>query len=298
MVMTSRQIPADYEALGSELEAVGYFAEETVSASVFLALQLHRPLFCEGEPGVGKTALAHAVSEAFGWPLFRLQCYEGLDESDALYAWDFSRQLLHMRVAETVGRQDADGLESELYDRKFLQPRAILKAFETTPSVLLIDEVDRADDEFEAFLLEALSEYAITVPQLGTIKAAIPPFVIVTSNRTRDVHDALKRRCLYQWIEHPNIARERAIIERCFPAIPTRLADQILAAVARLRGAGMLKAPGIAESLDWARSLLALGATEMTPREAALTLGTVLKYHEDQARVIAGKYSLLVPQGA
>ena len=287
--------PASLEELGAALESADYFADDTVAASVFLALAMHRPLFCEGEPGVGKTALAHAVSKALRWPLFRLQCYEGLDASEALYSWDFPRQLLHMRVAESAGRRDVAALESELYDRKFLQPRAILRAFETSPSVLLIDEVDRADDEFEAFLLEALSEFTVTVPELGTIKAAMPPFVVVTSNRTREVHDALKRRCLYQWIEHPGMARERAILVRRFPRIPARLADEILAAVARLRGAGMLKAPGVAESLDWAESLLALGATTITPREAALTLGTVVKYHEDQARVRAGKFELLLP---
>jgi len=288
-------LPASLEDFSAALEATGYFAEETVTASVFLALAMHRPLFCEGEPGVGKTALAHAVSKAMHWPLFRLQCYEGLDASEALYSWDFPRQLLHMRVAESTGRQDAVSLEDELYDRKFLQPRAILRAFETTPSVLLIDEIDRADDEFEAFLLEALSEFSVTIPEFGTIRAATPPFVVVTSNRTREVHDALKRRCLYQWIDHPSPARERAIIERRFPAIPPVLAAQILNAVTRLRGAGMLKAPGVAESLDWAESLLALGASEISAREAALTLGTVVKYHEDQSRIRAGKFELLLP---
>jgi MoxR-like ATPase len=282
------------EALNEALESVDYFADEPLVASVFLSLAMKRPLLCEGEPGVGKTALAHAVSRAMNWPLFRLQCYEGLDSSEALYSWDFPRQLLHMRLAETTGQRDIPALERALYDRKFLQPRAILKAFETTPSVLLIDEIDRADDEFEAFLLEALSEFTVTIPELGTIKAATPPFVIVTSNRTREVHDALKRRCLYQWIEHPSMARERAIIERKFPALPAGLTSQILSSVARLRGAGMLKAPGIAESLDWAESLLALGSSEITPREAALTLGTVIKYHEDQAKVIEGKYALML----
>jgi MoxR-like ATPase len=291
----SAALPDSLEELAAALEAAGYFAEETVVASVFLALAMHRPLFCEGEPGVGKTALAHAVSRAMNWPLFRLQCYEGLDASEALYSWDFPRQLLHMRVAESAGRRDAASLEDELYDRKFLQPRAILRAFETTPSVLLIDEIDRADDEFEAFLLEALSEFSVTIPELGTIRAGTPPFVVVTSNRTREVHDALKRRCLYQWIDHPSAARERAIIERRFPAIPPVLAGQILSAVSRLRGAGMLKAPGVAESLDWAESLLALGASEISAREAALTLGTVVKYHEDQARIRASKFELLLP---
>jgi MoxR-like ATPase len=288
-------LPDSLEALGAALEGADYFADETVAASVYLSLAMHRPLFCEGEPGVGKTALAYAVAKANNWPLFRLQCYEGLDASEALYAWDFPRQLLHMRLAEASGRRDAAELETELYDRRFLQPRAILRAFETTPSVLLIDEIDRADDEFEAFLLEALSEFSVTVPEVGTIKAVVPPFVVLTSNRTREVHDALKRRCLYQWIEHPDAAREHEILLRKFPALPPLLAGQILKAVGKLRGAGMLKAPGVAESLDWAESLLALGASEITMREAALTLGTVVKYHEDQAKIRSDKFALLLP---
>jgi MoxR-like ATPase len=287
--------PATLEGWTAALEDAGYFADESVTAAVFLARAMHRPLFCEGEPGVGKTALAQAVAAVLGQPLFRLQCYEGLDASDALYAWDFPRQLLHMRIAEAAGGRDAASLEHELYGRKFLQPRAILRAFESSPCVLLVDEIDRADDEFEAFLLEALAEFSITIPELGTIRAAEPPFIVLTSNRTREVHDALKRRCLYQWIEHPGRAREQAIIARKFPQISPELSGQIIASVAKLRGAGMLKAPGIAESLDWAEALLALGATDITPREAALTLGTVVKYHEDQARMKAGNFAPMLP---
>ena len=284
-------MPASVSELAAALNAAGYIADEPLTASVFLALRMHRPLYCEGEPGVGKTALAHAVSAAFGWPLFRLQCYEGLDASEALYSWDFARQLLHLKAAPGT-----ETVEDQLYDRRFLRPRPILRAFETTPSVLLIDEIDRADDEFEAFLLEALSDFSVTVPELGTIKAATPPFVLVTSNRTREVHDALKRRCLYQWIDHPSPATELAIIRQRFPMIAEPLAREIVAAVSRLRQADLLKAPGIAESLDWAEALLAFDAETISADTVALTLGTVVKYHEDQLRLRKNKFAPILDQ--
>jgi MoxR-like ATPase len=275
------------------LERAGYLADEEIATACFLAMAMGRPLFCEGSAGVGKTALARAVAEAMGWPLFRLQCYEGLDASEALYAWDFPRQLLHLRAAETVGAGDRDRLEAELYDRRFLLPRAILKSFEASPSVLLIDEVDRADDEFEAFLLEALSEFSVTVPELGTITAAVPPFVVLTSNRTREVHDALKRRCLYLWIDHPARDRELAILRRRFPVLPAGLAEQVIEATRRLRQADLLKPPGVAESLDWLHALRDLHSEALTPATAALTLGSVLKYQEDQQRVRRDNFRLL-----
>jgi MoxR-like ATPase len=275
------------------LERAGYLADEEIATACFLAMAMGRPLFCEGSAGVGKTALARAVAEAMGWPLFRLQCYEGLDASEALYAWDFPRQLLHLRAAETVGTGDRDRLEAELYDRRFLLPRAILKSFEASPSVLLIDEVDRADDEFEAFLLEALSEFSVTVPELGTITAAVPPFVVLTSNRTREVHDALKRRCLYLWIDHPARDRELAILRRRFPVLPAGLAEQVIEATRRLRQADLLKPPGVAESLDWLHALRDLHSEALTPATAALTLGAVLKYQEDQQRVRRDNFRLL-----
>jgi len=287
-------LPPSPVSLLEGLERAGYLADEEIATACFLAMAMGRPLFCEGSAGVGKTALARAVAEAMGWPLFRLQCYEGLDASEALYAWDFPRQLLHLRAAETVGAGDRDRLEAELYDRRFLLPRAILKSFEASPSVLLIDEVDRADDEFEAFLLEALSEFSVTVPELGTITATVPPFVVLTSNRTREVHDALKRRCLYLWIDHPARDRELAILRRRFPVLPAGLAEQVIEATRRLRQADLLKPPGVAESLDWLHALHDLQSEALTPTTAALTLGAVLKYQEDQQRVRRDNFKLLL----
>lgn len=275
------------------LEQTGYLADEAIATACYLGLRMHRPLFCEGEAGVGKTSLAKAVAAAMDWPLFRLQCYEGLDASEALYSWDFPRQLLHLRAAEVTGADDREHLESDLYDRRFLHPRAILRAFEASPSVLLIDEVDRADDEFEAFLLEALSDFTITIPEIGTIAASPPPFVVVTSNRTREVHDALKRRCLYHWIDHPDGEREARIIQSRFPNAAPNLVAQVTSAAQRLRQADLLKPPGVAESLDWTEALLALGASSLDPGNVSLTLGAVVKYQEDQARVRKNGFALL-----
>jgi MoxR-like ATPase len=221
-----------------------------------------------------------------GAPLLRLQCYEGIDASQALYDWDFPRQLLHLRAAEAAhaasGAQDAERLESEVYSRRFLLARPLLAALETTPSVLLVDEVDRADDEFEAFLLEVLSDYTVTVPELGTVRAEVPPVVVVTSNRTREVHDALKRRCLYHWVDHPDFEREVAVVRRRVPEASEQLARQVAAAAQVLRGEDLLKPPGVAESLDWAAALVALGAERLDADTATATLGAVLKYREDQ----------------
>jgi MoxR-like ATPase len=261
--------------LAERLDAAGYLADTGLATAAFLAVRMGRPLFLEGEAGVGKTSLAQAMATLLDVPLIRLQCYEGIEASQALYDWDFPRQLLHLRAAEASGRQDADRLESELYDRRFLIARPLLQAIETGDAVLLVDEVDRADDEFEAFLLEALSEFTISIPEIGTIRAEVPPVVVVTSNRTREVHDALKRRCLYHWLDHPTYDREVAIIRRRLPEASERLATGVAAAVRRLRGRDLLKPPGVAESLDWARALLELGAA----------LGAVLKYHEDAERV-------------
>ncbi|HEX2316531.1 MAG TPA: MoxR family ATPase, partial [Thermomonospora sp.] len=220
-------------ALAGRLDAHGYLADAGLATAAFLALRMRRPLFLEGEAGVGKTALATTLAAVLDAPLIRLQCYEGLDAAQALYDWDFPRQLLHLRAAEaagaagTTGSADAGRLEAELYDRRFLVPRPLLRALETTPSVLLVDEIDRADDEFEAFLLEVLSDFAITIPELGTVRAAEPPVVVLTSNRTREVHDALKRRCLYHWLEHPVYEREVAIIRRRLPDVTERLAGRV-----------------------------------------------------------------------
>ncbi len=287
-------VPSTGADFGIALERVGYFAEESIAIACHLALRMRRPIFCEGDPGVGKTALAQAVAQVLGWPLFRMQCYEGLGASEALYDWNFPAQLLHLRAAESAGIADRAHIETELYERRFLLPRPILRSLEAAPSVLLIDEIDRADDEFEAFLLEVLSDFSVTIPELGTIKAGVPPFVVLTSNRTREVHDALKRRCLYLWIEHPSPTRELTILKERFPALPHRLAEQIVAAIQRLRRADLLKPPGIAESLDWAEALLALDATELDARTSALTLGAAVKYREDQSRVSKDGFSLIL----
>ncbi|WP_443069272.1 AAA family ATPase [Streptomyces sp. NBC_01362] len=270
--------------LRARLERTGYLVDEGLAIACFLALRLHRPLFCEGDAGVGKTALAPALADVLDAPLIRLQCYEGIDASQALYDWDFPRQLLHLRAAEAAGITGADRLESELYSRRFLIARPLLRAVETQPSVLLVDEVDRADDEFEAFLLELLSDYTVTVPELGTLRAQSPPVVVLTSNRTREVHDALKRRCLYHWFDHPDFDRELAIVRRRQPQVTARLAAQVTAVVQRLRTENLFKPPGVAETIDWAEALDALGATELDAELAFATLGSVLKYREDADR--------------
>ncbi|MCU1484831.1 MAG: ATPase associated with various cellular, 5 [Actinomycetia bacterium] len=269
----------------------GYLPDEGLATSVFLALTLQRPLLLEGDAGVGKTELAKAISRWTGGELLRLQCYEGLDVANAVYEWDHARQLLHLRAAEAAGSVGGvEELERGLYDERFLVRRPLLEAVtprEGPPPVLLIDEVDRADDEFEAFLLEVLSDWAVTVPELGTIRAVTPPIAVVTSNRTRDVHDALKRRCLYHWVEHPTLAREVEIVRLRAPGVPERLAQQVAAAAAAIRQSGVYKPPGVAETIDWALALAALGKDHLDVESADATLGTVLKYREDQARVRA-----------
>ena len=271
-------------ALAERLDATGYLADTGLATAAFLALRMGRPLFLEGEAGAGKTALAQALATLLSVPLIRLQCYEGIEASQALYDWDFARQLLHLRAAEAAGQFDAERLESELYDRRFLIARPLLRALEIGDAVLLVDEVDRADDEFEAFLLEVLSEFAISIPEIGTIRAETPPVVVVTSNRTREVHDALKRRCLYHWLGHPSYDREVAIIRRRLPEATERLATGVAAAVRGLREQHLLKPPGVAESLDWTTALLELGAREFDAALAAASIGAVLKYHEDAER--------------
>jgi MoxR-like ATPase len=273
------------KSLAAQLETHSYLVDEGTATAAYLALRMRRPLFLEGDAGVGKTSLATALAAVLGAPLIRLQCYEGLDAAQALYDWDFPRQLLHLRAAEAAGVRDVGALEAELYDERFLLARPLLQAVQTSPSVLLVDEVDRADDEFEAFLLEVLSEYAITVPELGTIRAAEPPVVVVTSNRTRDVHDALKRRCIYHWLEHPTLEREVAIIRRRLPAATESLAAGVARAAQGLRGQDLLKPPGVAETLDWTEALVTLGAREFDLDLAVSSLGAVLKYREDVARV-------------
>jgi MoxR-like ATPase len=283
---------ADVAEVEAALADQHYLADEGLATSIFLALRLERPLLLEGEAGVGKTEVAKALARWTGGRLIRLQCYEGLDAAQAVYEWDHARQLLHLRAAEAAGvaeGHDVEALEGELYTERFLVRRALLQAIAPTdgggPPVLLIDELDRADDEFEAFLLEVLSEYAITVPELGTFRAEEPPIVVITSNRTRDVHDALKRRCLYHWVEHPDFEREVAIVRLRAPEVPERLARQVAAAVEGLRAEGLYKPPGVAETIDWAQSLATLGRATLDEASVTATLGSVLKYREDQQRV-------------
>jgi MoxR-like ATPase len=276
------------EALIKALGETGYLADDGLGVAGFLALRLGRPLFLEGDPGVGKTAFAEALATATGARFVRLQCYEGLDAAQALYDWDFPRQILHLRTLEAAAGGaglDADAVEASLYDRRFLLARPLLQALEGGPTVLLVDEIDRADDEFEAFLLEVLSDAAITIPEVGRIVAETPPVTVLTSNRTREVHDALKRRCLYHWVEHPDFDREVEILRTRLPEVTERLAEDVARAVSRMRKMDLIKPPGVAESLDWASALVALGARALDPDHAASTLGAVLKYREDADRV-------------
>ena len=269
----------------------GYLPDDGLTTAVFLALELQRPLLLEGEAGVGKTELAKVLSTWTGGELIRLQCYEGIDASQAVYDWDYARQLLHLRAAEATGEtagRSSDAVEAELYQERFLIKRALLQAIrqgDGPPPVLLIDEIDRADDEFEAFLLEVLTDFQITVPELGVYRATTPPIVILTSNRTRDVHDALKRRCLYHWVEHPGFDREVAIVRLRVPACTDLLARQVATAVESMRALNLYKPPGVAETIDWANALGRLGVTELDERSVATTLGTVLKYREDHHRI-------------
>jgi len=271
------------------LEAQGYIADLRLATVVHLALAMQRPLFLEGEPGTGKTAIALALAAGLGRRLVRLQCYEGLDVGQAAYEWDRPRQLLAIRLAEAAGGLDRAALERNLYSRAYLQPRALLSAIDPDlpPSVLLIDELDRADEPFEAFLLEMLGEFQITIPELGTVKALTPPVVIITSNRTRDVHDAIRRRCLYHWVDFPAADRERAILARRAPEVPALLAAQVVAYVQQLRTTPLTKPPGVSETLDWARALLALGETDLTPDAIDRSLGALLKYPDDSAAALS-----------
>ena len=287
--------PTSVEEVAGALAANGYLADEGLATSIFLSIALRRPLLLEGEAGVGKTEVAKVLSRWSGGPLIRLQCYEGIDASQAVYEWDYARQLLALRLAEVTGERV--GGTAGLYSEEYLVRRPILAAVDHgdgPPPVLLVDEVDRADDEFEAFLLEVLSEYAVTVPELGTFRAAVPPRVVITSNRTRDVHDALKRRCLYHWVAHPDFEREVAIVSLRSPQAVPALVRQVAAAVEAMRGLHLYKPPGVAETIDWAAALAALGRSAIDEHTVDVTLGTVLKYQEDQARVRAAGIGELV----
>jgi MoxR-like ATPase len=284
----------DAAALAERLDTADYLADAGLATAMFLALRLPQPLLLEGEAGVGKTEAARALADALGTPLIRLQCYEGMDSSEALYEWNYPRQLLRIRLAEAGGE---DLAEEDLFGERYLVRRAVLQAIEhpgPLPAVLLVDELDRADHEFEAFLLEVLADAAVTVPELGTIRATHPPAVVLTSNRTRDLHDALKRRCLYHWIDYPPPAREVEIVRRRVPGTSRELAEDVTAALGRLRAADVQKAPGIAEGIDWVAALEVLGAERLDAEAADRTLGAVLKYREDQEAVRADGVEKLV----
>jgi MoxR-like ATPase len=286
-------VPAGPDAVREALGQHGYLADEGLATVVFLALTLRRPLLLEGEAGVGKTEVGKVLARWRGAQLLRVQCYEGIDASQAVYEWDYARQLLHLRAAEArataAGGTLSDEVEDELYSERFLVRRPLLAAISARPDapapVLLVDEIDRADDEFEAFLLEVLSDYTVTVPELGTFGAAVPPVVVITSNRTRDVHDALRRRCLYHWVEHPDFEREVAIVRLRAPGAGLLLTRQVAAAVERVREMGLYKPPGVAETIDWAEALAALGRRSLDEDSVARTLGVAVKYQEDLERV-------------
>ena len=268
---------ASIDELDSALSGASYLADRGLATALYLSLTLEKPLLLEGEAGVGKTEAAKAIAVAVGAPLIRLQCYEGLDIAHAVYEWNYARQLLHIRAAQ-AGTVD----EAELFGPEFLIRRPVLEAIESEQRVvLLIDEIDRADEEFEAFLLEVLSDFQVTVPELGTISAKQRPYVILTSNRTRELHDALKRRCLYHWIGHPSVAREIEIVELRVPGVPQRLAEEAARFAAELRSLDLQKPPGLAETIDWVRALTALGQQELDVENVQATLGSLLKYHED-----------------
>ena len=289
--------PSSVSELQQQLTDQQYVAENGLAVALFLALRLRRPLFLEGEAGVGKTALAAATAGALGADLIRLQCYEGLDITHAVYEWDYARQLLELRILDATGGLNREQARRELYSDAFLIKRPLLQAIDparTRPAVLLIDEIDRADEEFEGYLLEMLADFQITIPELGTVRASTPPVVILTSNRTREVHDALKRRCLYQWLEYPSFEKELAIVQRRVPAASARLAQQITAFVQELRRAELYKVPGVSETLDWAAALTALGRDALDPSAVQDTLGVLLKTREDIEQVRSGQLTSLL----
>src|SRR5213083_110826 len=284
LTRVSRLPFASAAELQEALTAHSYLADRGLATAIYLAVSLDKPLLLEGEAGVGKTEVAKALAAALGRRLIRLQCYEGLDVATAVYDWDYPRQILEIRLAEGEGR--AGEARERIYSERFLIKRPLLEAItDASGPVLLIDEIDRADEEFEAYLLELLSDFQITVPELGTFRAAVPPPVVITSNRTREIHDALKRRCLYQWIDYPSVERELAIVARRLPDVPARLARSVVAVVQALRRDDLFKRPGVAETLDWATALGALGTADLDLETLDGTLGVLLKYEEDVSRV-------------
>ncbi|MFV0358808.1 AAA family ATPase [Tropicimonas sp.] len=292
-------IPTSIDETISLLETQNYICGRALGTVAFLALRLNKPLFLEGEAGVGKTEIARALSAALGRRLIRLQCYEGLDTSSAVYEWNFTAQMVAIRTAEASGEADRQSLQEELFSGNFLIRRPLLEAMEPHaegPPVLLIDEVDRTDEPFEAFLLEALSDYQVTIPELGTIRAAEPPIVVLTSNRTREVHDALKRRCLYHWVDYPDFGREMEILRARVPVATETLSAEVVAFVQGLRTEDLFKKPGVAETIDWARCLVALDTVALSPEVISDTLGGLLKYQDDIARIAGGEAARILDE--
>ena len=289
-------LPASVAETSALLAAGGYVADLALATTVHLALAMRRPLFLEGEPGTGKTEIAKVLSSGLNRRLVRLQCYDGLDLSAAAYEWDHARQLMAIRIAEATGTADRHALASDIYGREFLQARPLLSAIDPDlpPAVLLIDELDRADEPFEAFLLEVLADFQLSIPEYGTVHAAIAPVVVITSNRTREVHDAIRRRCLYHWVDYPDARRERQILARKAPGVPARLSAEIVAFVQLLRGEELFKLPGVAETIDWAAALMHLDRHELDPAAVDDTLGVLLKYQDDIARVKGAEAARLV----
>ena len=292
-------LPRDVEEMQALLQSGAYVAERSLATAVLLALRLGKPLFLEGEAGVGKTEIAKVLAETLDRRLIRLQCYEGLDIASAVYEWNYSRQMIEIRLAEAIGARSHEELSEDVFSRRFLIERPLLQALnacEQGPPVLLIDELDRADEPFEAFLLELLSDFQISIPEIGRIAAAEPPIVIVTSNRTREIHDALKRRCFYHWVDYPSADRELRILDlRCPEAAPD-LSRQVVAFVQRLREADLFKAPGVAETIDWSRALCALDTRSLEPAAVDDTLGALLKYQDDIAKVRRGEAARILAE--
>ena len=282
-------LPTDISATEALLGSGSYIADRSLATSIYLSLSLGRPLLLEGEAGVGKTEVAKVLATALGSQFIRLQCYEGLDIASAVYEWDYSRQMIEIRLAEAQGVQDRAAIAKDIYSEKFLIARPLLQALKSVtdgaPPVLLIDEIDRADEPFEAYLLEVLSEFQISIPEIGTIKASRPPIVVITSNRTREIHDALKRRCFYHWVDFPNAERELAILRVKAPHVGLQLAKQIVGFIQQLRNEDLYKLPGVAESIDWAHALAQIDVVELKPAQVDATLGVVLKYQDDLEKI-------------
>ncbi len=277
-------LPVDVEATLALLAAQDYVAERRLATAVFLALKLGRPLFLEGEAGVGKTEVAKVLAQGLARPLIRLQCYEGLDAAAAVYEWNYPRQMIEIRLAEAAGGATREAMAQDIFAPRFLLKRPLLEAIDPAGGVapvLLIDELDRTDEPFEAYLLEVLSDFQVSIPELGVVRAKTPPIVVITSNRTREIHDAIKRRCLYHWVDYPDAARELAIVRRKCPRAPERLAREVVAFTQRLRSMDLFKAPGVAETLDWAEALVALDRIALDPAAVHDTLGVLLKYQDD-----------------